>query len=98
MITTPPYLYKILSKDAWEESLQKGSLVLTADDTIFIHLATNEQVPRIADKFFKGIEYIVLKVDTKKMQGRLVLESNPGGISQYYHLYDGVIPLEAVVL
>ena len=94
---TPPYLYKILSKQDWEESLQKGSLSLTADDTTFIHLATDEQVPKIADKFFKGIDYIVLKIDSKKMQGRLVLESNPGGITQYYHLYDGVIPIEAVV-
>lgn len=96
-MSTPDYLYKVLSKTAWEESQQGKSLSLNADDTSFIHLSTGAQLPRITDKFFKGIDYVILKVETKKMQGRLVFETNPGGENKYYHLYDGVIPLEAVV-
>ena len=70
---------------------------LNADDTTFIHLSTGDQLPRITDKFFKGIDYVILKVETKKMQGRLVFENNPGGENKYYHLYEGTIPLDAVV-
>ena len=30
------------------------------------------------------------------LPGKLVLESNPGGKSRYYHLYQGAIPMEAI--
>ena len=95
-ISIPTYLYIILSKDAWEENLQKEALSLGPEHEPFIHLSTEEQISRISEKFFKGIEHVVLKIETKKMQGHLVYESNPGGTNKYFHLYDGVIPLDAV--
>ena len=39
---------------------------------------------------------IVLKIYTDKLTGRLIYESNSGGSSKYYHLYNGFIPLNAV--
>lgn len=93
----PEFLYKIISKEAWEESLQKGKLILSPMDDSFIHLATKEQVPRVCQKFWKGQDPLVLKIDTSKITGRLVLEANPGGSTKFYHLYGGTIPLDAVL-
>jgi uncharacterized protein (DUF952 family) len=95
-VEQPEYLYKIVSPEEWEESQRQNQVVKSAMDADFIHLATKEQVPRIAQKFWKGREYLVLKLKTKKLEGRLVLEANPGGENRYYHLYEGKIPLDAV--
>lgn len=96
-IAIPTYLYIILPKEAWKKSVQEKVLLLGPENKQFIHLATDEQVPPIAEKFFKGIDYVVLKIETKKMLGRLVYETNPGGSNKYFHLYEGSIPLEAIV-
>ena len=66
-------------------------------DNAFIHLASEEQLPHVTEKFWKGQDYVVLKIDTKQLVGRLVHETNPGGSNKYYHLYDGYIPIKAVV-
>jgi uncharacterized protein (DUF952 family) len=71
---------------------------LTEADQDFIHLAREDQLNRIVGKYWDEVpEYVVLKIDTKKLPGKLVLEANPGGENKYYHLYDGSIPLKAVV-
>lgn len=93
----PEYLYKIVSAEAWEKSSGQKDLVLSPMDDSFIHLATAEQVPRVLQKFWRDDEYVVLRVATSKMAGRLIYERNEGGQNRYYHLYEGRIPLEAVV-
>lgn len=98
MDLVPEYLYKILSKDNWEKSCDKKFIQLSADDNEFIHLATEEQLNSIIQKFWSNaLEYFVLKLDRKQLKGRLVLEANPGGNNKYYHLYEGFIPMNAVV-
>lgn len=94
--TEMQYLYKIVSKQAWERSLLAGTLELAPIDKEFIHLATEEQLERVEKKFWPDQDHVILKVEAKGMSGRLVHESNPGGSTKYYHLYDGNIPLEAV--
>lgn len=91
------YLYRIVSPQEWQESQSQKQVVTTAFDKDFIHLSTEEQVPKTAQKFWNHKAYVVLKIDPKKLVGRLALESNPGGATLYYHLYDGKIPLDAVV-
>ena len=92
----PAYLYKVVSVEDWEQSC--GTVRLSSMDDAFIHLATKAQLPKILDKYWSGVpEYVVLKVKTSKLPGRLVFETNPGGETKYYHLYDGSIPLDAVV-
>lgn len=94
---TPKYLYRIVSLEEWQKS-KKQKVVETSElDKNFIHLATKEQLPQIAQKFWKNKDYVILKLDTKKLTGRLVYEANPGGTTLYYHLYEGTIPLDAVV-
>jgi uncharacterized protein (DUF952 family) len=71
---------------------------LNEADQDFIHLAREDQLDRIVGKYWdKNPEYVVLKIDTKKLPGKVVFEANPGGENKYYHLYDGSIPLKAVV-
>ena len=91
----PTYLYKVLSTDDWEKSLK--TVRLSSMDADFIHLSTEAQLNRIIDKYWSDAsEYVVLKLETAKLPGKLVLEANPGGMNQYYHLYDGSIPLSAI--
>lgn len=93
----PSYLYKIISPENWERSASKEYIEKEADDNTFIHLSTEEQLEKILEKFWKGKPHMILKLETEKLLGDLQLERNPGGQNKYYHLYDGKIPLKAVV-
>lgn len=92
----PEYLYKIVSTDQWQESLRRHEIVTSLQDKEFIHLAKEEQVAQIAQKFWNSIDHVILKLASNKLIGRLAYETNPGGTNKYYHLYDGNIPFEAV--
>ncbi len=95
--STPHYLYKVVSIEAWKASQGEKSLKLSADDQTFIHLSREDQLERITSKYWaKASEYVVLRLDASKLPGKMVYEANPGGASKYYHLYDGSIPLEAI--
>jgi uncharacterized protein (DUF952 family) len=94
---TPTYLYKIISVENWRKSQKKNQLQLADMDQTFIHLATNEQVPRIVEKFWKDSECVILKVESIKMKGDLLFEENPGGSNKYFHLYNGYIPFKAIL-
>jgi uncharacterized protein (DUF952 family) len=80
---TPQYLYKIVSPEEWQESLLKKQVVPSLLDKDFFHLATENQLPHIAQKFWNGKNYMILKLDSKKLMGRLVYETNPGGTNLY---------------
>lgn len=92
----PEYLYKIISKEQWQESLLKNQIILSASDKDFIHLAKKDQIANIVQKFWNNMDHIILKLAAKNLMGHLVYETNPRGTTKYYHLYDGTIPLEAV--
>ena len=92
----PDHLYKILSPDEWQASQLQNHVAPSFMDTDFIHLSTDTQLGRIVKKFWNNKEHIILKLASKELKGRLVYESNPGGVNRYYHLYDGQIPLDAV--
>lgn len=95
---TPQFLYKVLSMEDWKESELQNQVKLSKMDTDFIHLSTEDQLERIVQKYYSDVsEYVVLKVETAKLPGKLVYEANPGGINKYYHLYDGSIPKSAIV-
>lgn len=92
----PVYLYKVLSMENWEKSSK--TVHLSDMDADFIHLATKEQLDQILEKYWgKVSQYVVLKLETAKLSGKLVLEANPGGSNKYYHLYNGSIPKTAIV-
>jgi len=92
----PKYIYKILSLDDWKKG--GDNIHLSSADSEFIHFSTEEQLPKIIDKYWSDVpEFMILKVDTQKLTGNLVFEANPGGTTKYYHLYQGCIPRNAVV-
>lgn len=94
---TPQYLYRIVSIADWQKSLVQSYVEPSQMDKEFIHLSTLEQLPNVAQKYWSDQQYMILKLDSKKLIGRLLYERNPGGVACYYHLYDGQIPLNAVV-
>ncbi|MDF2550059.1 MAG: glutathione S-transferase [Chlamydiales bacterium] len=93
----PPFLFKIISLDDWDKSKASQDVVLSAADSDFIHLSTEEQLPAILRKYWADRPHVVLKLDTRQLQGDLKLEANPGGSTRYYHLYQGNIPVDAVI-
>lgn len=94
----PSYLYKILTVENWNESQNKNAVLLPKEDAGFIHFSTEDQLERILAKYWSHQrEYVILKIQTDQLPGRLAFEANPGGTSKYYHLYEGSIPLQAIV-
>ncbi len=95
---SPARLYKITTPDLWAQSKNGDRLILAElDKGAFIHLAEESDVERISKKFFPNEQQlIVLELDPKLLIGRLVFEKNPGGSQEYYHLYDGHIPIKAI--
>lgn len=95
---SPIYLYKVLSMEDWEKSQTSKVLSLPKMDSEFIHLSKEDQLESICKKYFGTVsKYMVLKLETSKLKGKLVLEANPGGKNKYYHLYEGNIPFESIV-
>lgn len=98
VIPVPPKnLYKIVSPEDWQKSQGQQVLETSSMDKDFIHLSTKEQLPHIAQKFWENKDHVILTLDTKKLKGRLIFETNPGGTTRYYHLYEGSIPFDAIV-
>lgn len=96
--TSPTYLYKIISVESWQKSTMQNKVVLSKMDNDFIHLSTKKQLDGIIKKFWKNIpEFFVLTLEVKKLPGKLVLETNPGGSNKYYHLYNGFIPTTSII-
>jgi uncharacterized protein (DUF952 family) len=94
----PTYLYKILSLDNWKASENRKMLVLPVEDKPFIHLSTEAQLDKIISKYWSNVpQFVVLKINTAKLEGELIYEINPGGTTKYYHLYKGFIPFDSIV-
>ena len=97
-VKTPKDLYKVLTFENWEASQGLDFIKLSGDDHAFIHFSTEGQLDRIIDKYWCGVDrFVILKIDSEKLLGKLVFEANPHGTNKYYHLYNGCIPIEAVV-
>ena len=97
-VNPPQKLYKVLSVEDFESSQGKDALKLTPMDDLFIHFSTEDQLARILAKFWSDVkEAMVLTIDSSQLPGKLVYEVNPGGSAKYYHLYNGSIPLKAIL-
>jgi peptide deformylase len=94
----PQYLYKIISFRQWQTTQNRGIVLLPAEDDVFIHLSREDQLERILTKHWsEAPQVVILKIDTDKLEGTLVYESNQGGANKYYHLYNGSIPFTSIV-
>ena len=92
------HLYKILSFENWQKTQSKETVFLSPEDDLFIHFSTEDQVEKIVTKYWTGIQqFVILKIDRSKLEGRLVFETNAGGATKYFHLYDGFIPVNSIL-
>lgn len=97
-VQPPQYLYKIISLRNWQSTQRRKTVQLSAEDSSFIHFSTEEQLEKIIKKYWCDVpQFIVLKIDTHKVEGTWSFETNPGGTNKYYHLYDGCIPLSSIL-
>lgn len=97
-VQTPEYLYKILSYRHWKATERRCVVATPKEDDPFIHLSTADQLSRILEKYWPDApQYVVLKIDPSRVEGEMKFETNPGGTTRYYHLYNGCIPIQAVV-
>jgi uncharacterized protein (DUF952 family) len=95
--SVPQYLYKVVATDNWAFSPDQRVLKLADNDQAFIHFSKEDQLEKTLAKFFSNVpEYVILKIETAKLPGKLVYEANPGGSVKYYHLYNGSVPHEAI--
>lgn len=93
-VSVPNYAYKIISIAQWQASLHRNSVVTCSLDKDFIHLSTKEQIPNLVNKFWNSSDYVILKIVSNKLIGRLVYEDS---LENAFHLYEGSIPLDAIV-
>lgn len=94
----PQYLYKVLSLSNWQATQSRETAQLSSEDDAFIHFSTQDQLERIIRKYWADApQLVILKIESNKLEGKLVCETNPGGTTNYYHLYDGFIPINSIV-
>src|SRR5262245_53195148 len=88
----------IVTRQQWDEAVAAGEY---RADTLategFLHASTAEQLPRVANSFYKGRTGLVaLKIDTAKVQAPIRWENPPGSSEQFPHIY-GPLNLDAVL-
>ena len=95
---TPKHLYKVLALDLWQASENKQSVILSAEDALFIRFQKENELGRLLHYWAKlNVPHVVLKIKANKLEGRLVFEAKLGGSTKQYHLYNGCIPIDAIV-
>lgn len=91
-------VYKIVSADIWQEAEAAGVFAGAGIDLIdrYIHLSTEGQVRRTAERYFTGQDNLVLiAVDEAALGQALKYEAATGG-DLFPHLY-GPLSLSAVL-
>ena len=94
---TPQFLYKIVTPSAWRESQGMQSIALNSTDEPFILLTREDQLTHVLNEKWRNAPAIVLKLDASKLVGNLVFEEDAKVSGEYYHLYSGQIPQNAVI-
>ena len=95
---TPKHLYKVLALDLWQASENKQSVLLSPEDAPFIRFQKEDELGRLLHYWAKlNVAHVILKIKANKLQGRLVFEAKLGGSTKQYHLYDGCIPMNAII-
>ena len=95
-------LFHIADRTRWEASLADGSYTqstrgMELDAVGFIHLASQTQVSGVLDRFYEGVEDLVLlHIDESRLTARVMFEPAPGTDELFPHLY-GPLDTDAVV-
>lgn len=94
-------LYHIADRRRWDDSRSVGRYTqstrgMELDDVGFIHLCTEQQVAGVLDRFYRGVdELVLLHIDEHLVGAPIVFEDVPGSDEQFPHLYG---PLESTAV
>jgi uncharacterized protein (DUF952 family) len=94
-------LFHIARREDWREASARGSYrISTLGRTLaqqgYIHLSYSHQVKPVADRFYRGIEdLVVLRIDPNRLAAEVVVEAGDGTTERFPHLY-GELNLDAV--
>jgi uncharacterized protein (DUF952 family) len=90
-------LFHITSSTEWEAARATGEYRPQGFAREgFIHCSYAEQVIRTANKFYKGVDDLVLlEIDPSKLTCRIIEENLEGGSELFPHVY-GPLPVSAV--
>jgi len=95
---TPPFIYHFTPISQWEKGKAENNyLPEDFEKEGFIHCSFKNQVDKSFNKHAdKSKEHVLLKIDTKLLTSKLVLENTSGGTELYPHIY-GTINNKAVI-
>lgn len=84
--------WKVILKDHNEQLLKEGIIAEQNADKncAFIHACDFETIPSIAERFYKGQEIIVLRIDLEQAAREgftIKYEVNKNGETKYWHFY-----------
>ena len=94
-------IYHIAEAAGWEQAQRAGEYTMstrgrTLAEEGFIHASTAEQVPLVADAYYRDApDLVLLVIDTERVRPELRYEQVPGQPDPYPHIY-GPLNLDAV--
>jgi uncharacterized protein (DUF952 family) len=95
-------IYHIALAEDWERARGAGEYRIstrgrTLDEEGFIHCSRADQVASVADRFYRGVDGLVLlTIDERLVRSEVRHESVPGAGESFPHIY-GPLDVEAVV-
>jgi len=91
-------IFHVTTKNEWEAALAVGKYEASSlHSEGFIHLSTKEQVSGVLERYYKGVDNLVLlHVDESLLSAELKYELSPSVNEEFPHLF-GALNLEAVV-
>lgn len=94
----PQCVYKILSLRDWHAFQNSQSDQLFTKDNIFIHFSNEDLLESFIGKYqTETTQMVLLKIESNKLKGSLVFETNAGRICEYYRLNEGFIPMNSII-
>ena len=95
-------IFHIAERCAWDAAVVAGEYTVSTlgrslSDEGFIHMSTEDQVAGVADRYYSGLDDLVLlHVDELRLTERLQYDDVPGAPDPFPHLY-GPLNVDAVV-
>ena len=96
------FIYHIAAAADWERAVRDGQYTmstrgLTLAEQGFIHASTAEQVPLVANAFYRDVpDLLLLVIETERVGPEIRYEPVPGQAAPYPHIY-GPLNVTAVV-
>ena len=96
------FIYHIAAAADWERAVRDGQYTmstrgLTLAEQGFIHASTADQVPLVANAFYRDVpDLLLLVIDPDRVEPEIRYEQVPGQALPYPHIY-GPLNVDAVV-